>query len=306
MSEEETTQISFFLGGQRAGISHVYDRLMKNKRLLRKHKIHVVDADEARRAISGAVTAFNNHKPVETIRESFMAAIEADSGKYKSVIVISDGVSGQVQKPMAGDTFYALAKKRSEMLGKILFPLKPKYFLGIRNPATFIPSAYGATLQNGAVLSFEEFIEPASVRDLAWSNTVERIIPEIADKALYLWRVEDYEFVWRDVIVAMSGLSDPDALTQNPKPLNSGLSLAGADALYSFHTENPGIGAKELQKAIDKIRKDHPSGEAPPADHPIWTPELIDDLTYRYEDDWYYIERLEEVNAISRRPAPIA
>lgn len=302
---QDTPEISFFLGGHRAGISHVYDRLQKNSRLLRKNKIHVVDANDARRAVSAAVTGFNNHKPVDAVREALLDGLGASDGKYKSVIVISDGMSGQVQRPMAKDTFYPSAQRRCEILGKILFPLKPRYFLGIRNPATFIPSAYGAALQNGAVLRLQDFIEPASVRDLNWSNTVERIIPEIADKALYLWRVEDYEYIWRDLIVAMTGLTTPDKLAANPKPLNVGLSLEGAEKLYKFLYVNPNPDADELGAFVKKLAKEHPSSDPPPVDHEIWSPELISDLTYRYEDDWYYIERLEEVTAISRKIAAI-
>lgn len=294
----KTTEISFFLGGHRVGVSHVYDRLKKNKRLLKSNGIHVLDGDAARRAVSAAVTAFNNHKPIEQVKSDLLAAIEADNPKHKSVVVICDGMSGQVQRPMAGNTFYPAAARRTEILTKILSPYNLKFFLGLRNPATFIPSAWGTALMNGSVIKFEDFIEPASIRDLRWAYTLERILPEAPKGSLHVWRIEDYADIWRDLIGAMTGLKITDDLTQNTKPLNTGLSFEGSMELYNILSSSPDIDDEERQQVAKDLLKSHPSSDAH-SDHLLWGTELVEDLTYRYNDDWYYIERMEDVVAIS-------
>lgn len=293
----KTTEISFFLGGHRVGVSHVYDRLQKNKRLLKSKGIHVLDGDAARRAVSAAVTAFNNHKPIEQVKADLLTAIEADNPKHNSVVVISDGMSGQIQRPMAGNTFYPAAARRTEILTKILSPYKLKFFLGLRNPATFIPSAWGTALMNGSLIRFEDFIEPANIRDLRWAYTLERILPEAPKGSLHVWRIEDYPDIWRDLIGAMTGLSETDKLTQNPKPINSGLSFEGAMQLYEFLAGSGEVAEEERNEVVKELLKSHPSS-AEPTDHMLWGTELIEDLTYRYDDDWYYIERMEDVVAV--------
>lgn len=298
MAKEAETQISFFLGGHRAGISHVYDRLLKNERLLKSQGVKVVDTFEARKAIAVAVSGFNNHKPIDGVKEEFLKDIDALSGKFKQVVVISDGMSGPVMRPMAGNAFYASAARRCEVLGRILYPMKPNYFFGIRNPATFIPSAYGQALLNGSVLPFSDFIASVNVLDLRWSNTLERVLPQVSNQSLHVWRVEDYENIWRQLIQAMTGIDNPDSLAQNPHPMNTGMSLTGANMLYKYLQANHHRDKDEQNKFTRELISNYPSSDEPD-DNSVWGLDLIEDLTYRYEDDWYFIERMEEIRAIS-------
>jgi hypothetical protein len=200
---------------------------------------------------------------------------------------------------MAGNVFYASATRRCEVLGRILFPLVPNYFFGIRNPATFVPSAYGQALIGGAVLPFSDFIASTNIKAMRWSNTLDRILPQVGDQALHVWRVEDYEHIWRDLIGAMTGISDTSQLTQNPQPLNMGLSLTGATMLYKYLQANQHRDKEEHQKFIEELRSNYPSSDEPD-DNPNWPLDLIEDLTYRYEDDWYFIRRMEEISVIAR------
>ncbi|MEJ6710363.1 MAG: hypothetical protein QNK92_16485 [Amylibacter sp.] len=116
-----------------------------------------------------------------------------------------------------------------------------------------------------------------------------------------IWRYEDYPFIWRDVVQAFTGIENREDLVGTTEPVNSGLSLHGAILMHTYLSENKINTRAEFANVSDAFDQKFPSHLG--HNHDLhWPSELTDGMTENYEDDWYYIEGMENVEMIG---API-
>ena len=88
-------------------------------------------------------------------------------------------------------------------------------FLGVRDPAAFLASAYTQRLMSGRVSDFATYLDGADPAMLAWSDLAARLLAVPGVTALTVWRQEDYPAVWPDLMARML----PDGLGAGVAPL---------------------------------------------------------------------------------------
>ena len=157
---------------------------------------------------------------------------------------------GKIQLPV-----YPNAFKRIEELAACWSPLKPELFVCVRNPASYISSAYGQCLNSAPSVEPQTFRELNNWRSVDWASFIARIraIPGVGN--VTVWRQEDYAKNPRRIYRRMIRWRTGGTLTLIEQHVNKGLSAAAVEATLRFASEG------QTDGIVGKARKEFPINE---------------------------------------------
>ncbi|MBK1634438.1 hypothetical protein [Rhodovulum adriaticum] len=201
------------------------------------------------------------------------------------------------QKVLDQHMLYPMAGEKSNWLSQ-LFPDAPcTFFLALRNPATFIPALF----QRSNEKDFATFVAGVDPMRLAWSDMVRRIRNANPQVELVVWCNEDTPLIWDELLQVLSGHDGSVELRGSLDFLSTLMSEAGFKRLSAYLETNPPTDLVQRRKVIAAFLDKYAIPEAveEELDLPGWTPELVDALTARYEEDLFVIEALEDVQFLA-------
>lgn len=300
-------EMNVYIGAHRTAAEHVRRIAQLNAPMLKEQGIAVIPTDVSRAAGRSAGAALQDGKSVEEVRDQYFKDLSQGKSGIKRGVIIDSNQCGSLTRPTGGSIIYPrvrfAAKRMCDILGSQTFRL----FFAVRNPATFLPSCYSEAMINAHVVTFDEFVKDTNVESIRWSDCIDRLNSSLFDKEtkkphsnVFVWRHEDYKYIWRDVFYAMTGVENPQDLKGTSEPLNRGLSLYGSRLMYKYLQKHEPKEQGDFKKIREAFLEKFPSDEDA-AEDDLWTNELIENLTYAYDDDWYFIERQENVVPLQRR-----
>ena len=181
-----------------------------------------------------------------------------------------------------------------------LFPgLQVEFFLGIRNPATFIPAVFYHPGQE--IKKFENFLDGVDLDQVRWSDVILSIRETNPDCPLTVWCNEDTPLIWPQVIQEVSGHDPSTEVNGGFAVLGKIMKREGMQRLRAYLGTHPP--QNEIQRRrilvafLDKYALEDEVEEE--LDVPGWTDALVHSLTQNYEDDLDEIGRMPGVNFIS-------
>ena len=213
------------------------------------------------------------------------------------VILSHDNFLCMPQKVFDFGGLYAKTYYRSTWL-RYLFPENPcEFFLAIRNPASFVP----AMLQLPNMPNYLTFINGADLHDMRWSEVITALQENNPGCPVTVWCNEDTPLIWPTLLREISDTDADMSFAGELDVLKTIMKEDGFARMQGYlQTHRP---ANEIQRRrvfaafLDKFADDDALEED--IDLPGWTPELVDEITARYEDDVYRIERMSGVNFIT-------
>ena len=154
---------------------------------------------------------------------------------------------------------YPHAQKRVAALVDAVAPHPVDVFLSIRNPATFLTSAYGQALMGGLPMSFEEYIAKNPLDLIDWAALVARLraIPNLGE--IIVWRFEEYRWRFYKATAAMMGPDADIRIAPIPNKVHIGPSEAAVDYILS----------QGQADCVDEARARFPVSDANPAFAPF-------------------------------------
>ena len=288
------------IGVHRTGTQHLRKMLALNSDLLMEAGICVPSTELAEKAFARAMRQMKANDDIGKINADLLSSLTEDK-EYRRIVMIDPNIAGTLMRPIGKEFFYPRIGTTISRIVTALEGLPTRLFVGIRNPATFIPSCYSTGIRSKPDVSFEKFVAEANLQGLRWSDFLHRAQMKKSDLPMTIWRYEDYPFIWRDVVQAFTGIENREDLVGTKAPVNSGLSLRGAILMHTYLSENKINTLEEFANVRSAFDQKFPSHLG--HNHDLhWPVELTDGLTENYEDDWYYIERMENVETIA---API-
>ena len=180
-----------------------------------------------------------------------------------------------------------------------LFPGHPvELFMSIRNPATFIPDAMKVNNKQRDYGTFMRNTDPAS---LLWSDVVTRIRGAVPDAPLTVWSDEDTPFVWGQVIREIAGLDPKTEVRGGFDVLEEVLLPEGLTRMQSYLKQHQPQNEMQLRRIIAAFLDKYVREEAleTEIELPGWTVKLVEQMTERYEDDLFAIQRIPGVNFLA-------
>ena len=192
---------------------------------------------------------------------------------------------------------YRTGGDRMRAIRNIFPEIEAEFFIGLRNPATFLPDL----LRKQRGRPWAEFIEGTDPMDLRWSDLILNLRDRNPDAPITLWCDEDTPLIWPEVLQAVSGHSD-------------GLMLSGRDDLLATLMTEDGMRRMEAYLAthqpqtigqrrrivsafLDKFA--NPESLESEVTLPGWTEDYVADLTETYDRDIAYIATLPGVTLIT-------
>lgn len=194
--------------------------------------------------------------------------------------------------------FYHKANFKLPWLRNVFADHEMELFIGIRNPATFIPEAFSFC---GPNVSFEGFLSGIDLEAMRWSELLSRIRTVCPDAKLTCFAYEDTPLTWSQVMRDMTGVGPMVPMSGGLDILATIMKREGMKRLRTYlHTHRPQTEEQRrriLQAFLDKYVDEDALEEE--IELPGWDAALVARLTEAYEADLERIEEMEGVHFIA-------
>ncbi|CUH82657.1 hypothetical protein [Tropicibacter naphthalenivorans] len=271
--------------------------LLRNAETWRHEGVAIPGPSNYRQLLSDAVNRIGTKRPNDDVRDILLDAIVNEDPAQVDRLILSNQNFFSVPKLMfGGQRIYYKAEARLRTLSEIFKGDDLELFMGLRDPATFLPAAFAATPHT----NFDAFLDGVDPMQFRWSDLIRRLRADVPEVPITIWCNEDTPLIWGQLIRDMAGIEITRKITGAFDLFSSIISREGMKRFRAFLKENPTI--NEMQKRrvmsafLDKYALDEEIEEE--VDLP-WDEAYIDMLTELYEDDIYTISRIPGVTVIA-------
>lgn len=288
-------QIVYHLGAHCTDEDRLLRCLLKNRAMLATHSIVVPGPARYRKLLRDtAVQLKGQRASVET--QALVLEQIMDEDRADRLILSWDSFLSFPQWAVRSG-LYPLAGERIRAFTQIFPEIEAVLYLGIRNPATFLPALF----DKQKVKSYDEFLNGIDPLFLRWSDVIAQIRSENPDIQLTVWCDEDTPLIWPEVLAAVTGLEGKAALDGEDELLASIMAPEGLSRMRDYLVKNPPASSTQYKRIVsafldkfvlsDKIEMD--------VVLPGWSAELLDSMTTAYDADVARIADMEGVDFIT-------
>jgi hypothetical protein len=153
---------------------------------------------------------------------------------------------------------YAAAEHRVAALVGQIDNVRLRLFLGIRDPADFLTSAYSQFLLTGRIATSRRFRREHPLAAVDWADLVVRLRAVRGVRHLYIWRYEDHADVAPLVLTRMMPGPAGRQITLIPRRINAGLSANALADLMARHKAGENGNLAEAARRAFPVGRRHP------------------------------------------------
>lgn len=272
--------------------------LLRNADDLRARAVAVPGPSRYRQLLSGSLNALDKADPAPDARDILLENIlSEDPDSFGRIILSHDHLFCVPKIALGSGRMYPRADERMRNAARLFETDQIELFIGIRNPATWLPAVYAETPHQ----SFDSFLNGTEPAYLRWSEVIERIQIALPDLPITVWCNEDSPLIWGEILRAMAGLPSGAKIAGAFDLLSRIMSEEGMRRFRAFLHEHPGISEPHKRRVmiafLDKYALDEAVEEE--LDIPGWTDEYVDALTDLYERDIEIIANMRNVTLIA-------
>jgi len=291
-------QVAIHLGAHCTDDDRLLKTLLQNKGVLAKDGISVPGPGRYRDSVKKTLAKLRGAPASPDTQDMLLESILDNETTERLVLANEDFicVHGRI---FENHILYDKSGYKTNWLRNLLPDAEFEFFLGIRNPATFIPAAFKHPKQKQKDFSY--FLNNADVTDILWSDVLVSIQEANPGCPVTVWCNEDTPLIWPEVIGEVSGFENYGALQGGYNVLSSIMSDVGMRRLHTYldtHPPQTEIQRRRIVTAfLDKFALAEEIEEE--LDVPGWTEELVVELTDIYEEDIFDIQKMPGVKFIS-------
>lgn len=286
----------YHLGGAYTDENQMTSSLKKNPELLTDHGVLIKRRNQYRALINDSIEALQGKEATLEQQESLLAQIV----KNKTVdrIIFSNGSFMGVPSWMfQKGVFYENVGENTSRL-RNLFPDNPcEFFLGIRNPSSFIPEA----LAEQSNERFREFLDTIDLKTVLWSDVIRRIQEANPDCPITVWCYEDTPILWPTILREITDVDYSTPFEGDLDVIQDLMQPDGLKLLKQYLNDRPEHNEHQRRRIknifLDKFVIEGVNEIE--ASISSWTQNTVDSLTQIYEYDVELIESMPGVNLIS-------
>ena len=192
---------------------------------------------------------------------------------------------------------YRTGGDRMRAIRNIFPEIEAEFFIGLRNPATYLPDLHRR--QRGR--PYEEFIEGTDPLNLRWSDLILSLRERNPDVPITLWADEDTPLIWPEVLQSVADLPAETHLDGQDDLLASLMTADGMTRLASYMETHPPQTAGQRRRIVSAFLDKFAQADKldMQVDLPGWTEDMIAAMTETYERDMAYIATLPGVTCIT-------
>ncbi|MBV7396590.1 hypothetical protein [Mameliella sediminis] len=272
--------------------------LLRNAEAWRHEGVAIPGPSKYRSLLTEALNKLRGGMPEPGTRDLLLDAILQEDSEQTSRLVLSNDNFFSVPRLMFQNGYlYHRAEERLATLVRAFEGDEVQLFMGLRDPASFLPAAYAATPHD----DFAAFMEGVDPMRFRWSDLIRRIRGAVPDMPIVLWCNEDTPFLWGQILREMAGIKLSRKITGAFDLYSRIISREGMMRFRAFLKENPNVNESQKRRVmmafLDKYALDEAMEEE--LDLPGWDGPYVDMLTELYEDDLEVIAGIPRVRLLT-------
>lgn len=278
-------QIVYHIGANCTDADKLLRALLRNAEPLRARGTCIPGPGRYRKvlreAILGLVEAGETVTPSQASREALIDEI-IDGQDAQRLVMSNSTFLCLPQRIFEGGQFYGLAGPKVQALGRLFPGDSLEIFIGLRNPATFIPAVW-----RQSEMEFAPFLAGLDPRLIRWSDVIARIRAANPSARLCVWCNEDTTLIWGTLLRRLAGVGADQAMAGEYDLLTDIMAPDGMQRFLAYMETHPGQTELQVRRVIgaflDKYAR--PDAIEEEIDVPGWDARLVDAITRGYESD---------------------
>lgn len=196
-----------------------------------------------------------------------------------------------------GTSLYPLAGRRMAAFLQIFPETETDLFLGIRNPATLLPTLRKRLVARGTDI----VLDGIDIDALRWSDVVARLREAVPDAPVTVWCDEDTPLLWPEILRAVSGHSQAVTLSDTDDLLSTIMLPEGMTRMQAHLAENPPADDDQRRRITWAFlaRFARPEAIEQEVDMPGWDADTVARLTALYDRDVGRLMRMAGVRMLT-------
>jgi hypothetical protein len=289
-------EIVYHIGAHCTDDDRLLKSLLKNADNFAEDGVKIPGPGKYRRLIRETIQGLNGARPQPNTRSILLDAILDDEPTERLILSNSNFICVP-NRIFENGVFYAQAEPKIRALCELFPEDDIEIFLSLRNPATFVPSAFAKS--DHTIL--DQFMYNMHIGDIQWSDIVRRIKHAAPNSHLTVWCNEDTPLIWAELIRRMGGVLPDQRITGGFDLLASIMSQQGLNRFLNYMRSHPPKTEDQKRRIIgaflDKYALDEEIEEE--VDLPGMTNEILEAISDAYEDDVDIIAAMPGVDFVS-------
>ena len=278
--------IVFHIGANCTDGEKLIRSLALNTDTLAAQGIALPNPTRYRRLLRETIEGLAGLPPAADTRATLLGSILDDQAAHR-LVMSNPSFMCLPSRVFEAGGFYTVAPAKLLAL-RALFPGdRIHLFLGIRNPATFIPALWEQA-KRSRFSAFMGGVDPTAIR---WSDVVSQIRQTLPDVTLTLWCNEDTPLIWAEIMRRMTGNATSQSLRGEFDLLTTIMSPEGMGRFLKYLGSHPPQTDAQTRRIIAAFLDKYALAEEieEEVDVPGWDEPTVARMTESYEDD---IQRL--------------
>lgn len=289
-------QIVYHIGAHSTDDDRLLKSLLKNADALREQGTRVPGPGTYRNLLRETIQGLKGAKPAPDTRDILLDAI-LDDDHANRLVLSNENFICVVKRIFENQLFYHLIDEKVGGMRNLFPEDEINYFMGMRNPATFIPAVFARQSD----LDYAAFMRKSDPRAMRWSDVVARIQRADPDAHLTVWCDEDTPLFWAQLIRDIAGIDAMARISGGFDLLQALLTEEGMKKFVTYLRQNPPQTEVQKRRIIAAFlerfaREDVLDVEI---DLPGWNQSLVDELTALYHQDVEQIAAMPGVTLIT-------
>ena len=279
-------RIVYHLGAHCTDDERLLRCLLKNRGVLAEQGIVVPGPTRYRTLLRETAVALKG-QPASMDTQALVLEQIMEADRAERLILSWDNFLSFATWTMEGG-LYRSAGERVRAFSQIFPRIEAEFYLGIRNPATFLPALFDRQKNTkGGTRDFAAFLKNRNPMEVRWSEVVDRILAMNPDVPLTIWCDEDTPLIWPEVLQAVSGHAPGTVLQDTHELLAQIMSAEGLKRMQAYldthSVTTPELRRKVYTAFLDKFAV--PDRITVEVEVPGWTEDLVTAMTTLYEQD---------------------
>lgn len=289
-------QIALHAGAHATDEDRLIGCLRRNSDQMARSGVGVPPPSSYRKLLRDILNTADGTRLVTDTRDMVLDAIGETDGMDR-LVLSNQGFFGTQKMAVSGALLYPAAEARLGLLRQIFAGDEIALFLGLRNPAMFLP----ALLDGTPFTTVDELVRGSDPAQMRWSHLIERIRGTFPDMPVTVWCNEDTPLVWAQILRAMAGTDASMPIEDEFALLFEIMTQPGVQRLEAHLAEHPDLTGAHRQNVIAAFLDQYADEDAIEVelDLPGWTAQVIDRLTGIYDADLDTIRRIDGVQVIA-------
>lgn len=288
-------KVIFHLGVHKTASTHLQRSFKKNQDLLDEYGFTYINPKQCREALFPITLKLRDGGDEASLQKHTEMVFHGAANGNPNLIISDENMIGHLDQLINKNLIYPWSHFRLARFFRLLPTHEFEMFVGLRNLATYLPSAYVENLLHAKYQTFESFMNHSNPWDFSWATMMRRFGNMSAGRKFNVWQYEDYGSIKSEIVSQMTtpALAHRfEFINKYPRPI---LSHAAVD--YFAKARNSGRTERSIE-ILQEAGELFPIGEQHPAFQPF-SQQDIEKATEKYIQDIRMIAKMDHVRLVA-------